>query len=627
MTYDMTRRYDIRNCGATELRNLGDGLKKYASGITCHANHVLRLAAVLLLMIGVQSAWGQDATQDGYVFIRSNSRFLNSPTDNSSYQSTPTGTTTFSPQTCFWTGSSGSTFSNDLGYYLYDTGGNNYEFRVDKNNSSNCTISGDKIQVGDHWLGEWGPNNNNRQQYWDLRSSQNNGYSCVNPATKRTYNLISTNPTINGPSEITDLGTANHTYSRGSDATYRAAYYNYYFQNTNHYFASDNSTSLNVEPSNHSFTYSWSLTGIGNDYAEINTETGVVDYKSSTSSNVVATVTLTATSTTDNTIVLTATKSVTFKPLPDPTTLTITSANPMTMYVGNTGNIAYSLTPSPCYNNVTFSSGSAAIATVNSSGVVTGVATGTTTITVTAHKIDNSTTSDLTKTVNVIVRDKVATPVITFTPDPSDNTKATVTITCTTPGTTIYYTIDDSDDPTSGDQNYTTTFIVSEHQVVKAIAIKTTDGTYWDDSDVATGTYVSCTTDAPVISYTQSSGSATVTITAETGATIYYTTNGTNPTTSSSSGTTTVTINGVSSGTTVKAFAKKGICQASAIVSQEIITSGVSGGTVTLFDYEDHNWSYYHKSPYHQFYLCYNFPHIYHRCYKKIFHYHQIYRF
>jgi len=193
----------------------------------------------------------------------------------------------------------------------------------------------------------------------------------------------------------------------------------------------------------------------------------------------------------------------------------------------------------------------------------------------------------------VTVRDKVATPVITFTPDANDNTKATATITCDTPGTTIYYTIDDSDDPTSGDQNYSTTFTVNENQVVKAIAVKTTDGTYWDDSDVATGTYVSCNTTAPSISYTQSSGTATVTITAEDGATIYYTTDGSNPTTSSSSGTTTVTINSVSSGTTVKAFAKNGTCQASSTVSKEIITSGTSGGTVTLYDYEDHNWTYY----------------------------------
>jgi hypothetical protein len=31
---------------------------EYAKGVTCHLNHVLRLAAVLLLMIGVQNAWG-----------------------------------------------------------------------------------------------------------------------------------------------------------------------------------------------------------------------------------------------------------------------------------------------------------------------------------------------------------------------------------------------------------------------------------------------------------------------------------------------------------------------------------------------------------------------------------------
>ena len=218
---------------------------------------------------------------------------------------------------------------------------------------------------------------------------------------------------------------------------------------------------------------------------------------------------------------------------------------------------------------------------------MTGVAAGQTTITVTAKKIDGTTSSALTKTVTVTVKDKVGTPAIA-----DGGATATAEITCSTPGTTIYYTVN-GNDPTSSSTPYNGTFTVNDGDIVKAIAIKTTDATYWDNSDVSNKTYTACTTSAPVISYAQSGSNATVTITAETDATIYYTTNGNDPTTSSSNGTTTVTINNVSSGTTIKAFAKSGNCSASTIVSQEIITSGVSGGTVTLYDYEDHNWTYY----------------------------------
>ena len=265
----------------------------------------------------------------------------------------------------------------------------------------------------------------------------------------------------------------------------------------------------------------------------------------------------------------------------------------MTIYAGNTGNITYSLTPNPCYDNVTYTSNNTGIATVSSSGVVTGVAAGQTTITVSAKKIDGTTSSALTTTVTVNVREKVATPVISFTPTAADNgATATAEITCSTPGTSIYYTINGGD-PTTSSTPYNGTFSVNDGDIIKAIAIKTTDATFWDNSDVSTTTYTACETSAPTITYVASGSTVTVTIKAEDGATIYYTTNGSDPTASSASGTTIVTLNNLASGTTIKAYAKSGNCQASAIVSKEIITSGTSGGVVTLYDYEDHNWSYY----------------------------------
>ena len=111
-----------------------------------------------------------------------------------------------------------------------------------------------------------------------MRSKSNQAISGLYSATKNTYNAISTDPTISGPSEITALGTTAGTFTRSSDAAYRVAYFNYRFQNADHLFAADNSTTLAAVPTNHSFSYAWSLSGIGSEYAEINTSTGVVNY-------------------------------------------------------------------------------------------------------------------------------------------------------------------------------------------------------------------------------------------------------------------------------------------------------------------------------------------------------------
>ena len=112
----------------------------------------------------------------------------------------------------------------------------------------------------------------------------------------------------------------------------------------------------------------------------------------------------------------------------------------MTIYKGQTGNISYTLTPNPCYNKVTFSSANTSIATVGTNGTVTGVAVGQTTITL-QPKLINGDNASFNTTVTVTVKDKVATPVITFIPI-DDGDEATATITCSTPNAAIYYTTD-----------------------------------------------------------------------------------------------------------------------------------------------------------------------------------------
>ena len=269
---------------------------------------------------------------------------------------------------------------------------------------------------------------------------------------------------------------------------------------------------------------------------------------------------------------------------PYPTGIT---ASPSSIVIG-TGDtsspITVSVSPAGAYENFEFESSNPAIATVNGTGMVTGVAAGTTTITISSLKDDGTTV--VSTTVTVTVQAKAATPVISFVPI-GDGSTATATITCATTGTIIHYKVNDG-----AEQTYSSAFTVNADDQVEAWATMA-DVTLWLDSDHVTATYAICVTDEPTISYTQWDGTATVTIKAETGATIYYTTNGSTPIISSSSGTTPVTISGLANGTVVKAFAKSSSCRASAIVSKTLIVTGTSNNVVTINDLEDHTWSYY----------------------------------
>ena len=151
---------------------------------------------------------------------------------------------------------------------------------------------------------------------------------------------------------------------------------------------------------------------------------------------------------------------------------------------------------------------------------------------------------------------KCATPVISF-----DNTTSLVTITCGTEGSTIHYTLDNTE-PTTTSTAYSGPFPVTSPTTVKAIATYATV----DPSDVAELEISQVAT--PTI---QDNGSNAISITSATeGATIYYTTDGSEPTTSSNPYSTPLQEN--VSGVTIKAIA----------VKDNMITSAVGSGSVTL---------------------------------------------
>ena len=149
-----------------------------------------------------------------------------------------------------------------------------------------------------------------------------------------------------------------------------------------------------------------------------------------------------------------------------------------------------------------------------------------------------------------------ATPIISF-----DHITSKISITCTTPNSTIYYTTGGSI-PTVSSTPYNAPFSVNSPTTVKAIATHT----IYPTSDVAELAISQVAT--PTI---QNNGSNAISITTTTpGATIYYTTDGTTPTTASTVYSSPLTDN--VSNVTIKAIA----------VKENMITSAVGSGTVKL---------------------------------------------
>ncbi|MBR3828976.1 MAG: chitobiase/beta-hexosaminidase C-terminal domain-containing protein, partial [Bacteroidales bacterium] len=156
--------------------------------------------------------------------------------------------------------------------------------------------------------------------------------------------------------------------------------------------------------------------------------------------------------------------------------------------------------------------------------------------------------------------------------------------------TTIRYTLDGSDPTTSTGTVYNgSSFdlpLTASPVIIKAITVRN------GNASSVTEQSVQLTLPAPVITADASAGTATISC-ANAGATIYYTTDGTTP--SATNGTAyTSSLPGLPLMTTIKAIAVRDGWNDSPVTSTTLtLPSGVSGSTVTLFDYEPHSWSYY----------------------------------
>lgn len=165
----------------------------------------------------------------------------------------------------------------------------------------------------------------------------------------------------------------------------------------------------------------------------------------------------------------------------------------------------------------------------------------------------------------------------------------TVTIKTDAPGeTSIRYTIDGTNPTATTGTLYSGTFNLdgtTSPVTIKAVTVRN------GNVSAITTQVVTLTLPAPLITFDAEAGTATISSSIA-GATIYYTTDGSDPTITSSQYTGTLT--GLVTMTTIKAIAVKDGWNNSPVASVLLtISSGVDGKVVTLFDYEDHNWSYY----------------------------------
>ena len=257
------------------------------------------------------------------------------------------------------------------------------------------------------------------------------------------------------------------------------------------------------------------------------------------------------------------------------------SGNTAITPVAATLSYSWSITPN---DNVSVS-GTTATGTVSVNSLPENDVTLTLTVTVTATDgtpaAPANTTLTNTKTIT-IQGTKPTAPVISVS-------GTTATLSTTAVGSTsIRYTLDGTDPTASTGTVYSGPIDLSANGTspvtIKAITVRSGNA-----SDVSTET-VTLTLAAPVITVDGAAGTAT--ITAAAGTTIYYTTDGSTPTTSSTQYT--GALSGLSLMTTIKAIAVKSGWNNSPVASAQLtIPSGVSGGVVTLFDLEDHSWSYY----------------------------------
>ena len=416
--------------------------------------------------------------------------------------------TTFDPATCIWhcasntAGTTAGTLTNSNTYgYLYQTvEGTRYFLSAGNTSLTLSTTASSDNNSYTRWRTNgtvvYNRYNNNYSYYIDLANgvtrSQSNATSRARPYEVTTNEVAEavtgslSTPTITPSSTQTVEynGSVSYTASATGPTRIVPAHTTYTFNNTIttiYYYINQAYTSTNdFATNNPAVTYTWSLSGDGASALELMSTSGantIVKYTGS-ASGTTATLTVTA-----KVLTTTRTASVTINVTPvEPTAISATDA---TVYVGNSGEVVYTLTPNYAYNRVAAVSGDAGVFTVSSPATggavaVTPVAPGQATLTLTALNSNGSNGPSTSATVTV--RDICAAPQFSFS---QSGSSVLATLTCATLGATIRYTTDGTDPtPTTGNV-YSVPFASANGQTIKAIAVL---GDYYDASAVATKT-------------------------------------------------------------------------------------------------------------------------------------------
>lgn len=435
----------------------------------------------ILLLVGLAVAAVLHAeAQTQYVFMNGNRYYY-------ANGNTWSNTTTFSPNV-IWS-ITGNVPYNNSRYLIISRGGNTwnrtYTPSLNANTSTTYTFeisNGEYVNYGGRYLAT-------TLAQMSTSTGEGNRITAYQVTTANVAQTVIggtvTTPVIT-PSAAQTIeygGSLSFTASATGTQTVAPAHTTYTFNGTTYYYynnqihtdAADFAQNSSATP-----TYTWTLSGDGANGLELMSTSGentIVKYTGS-ASGTTATLTVTAKAGTE-----TRTASVTINVTPvEPTAISATDA---TVYVGNSGEVVYTLTPNYAYNRVNVASGNTGIFTVTSPATggavdITPVAPGEATLTLTALNSNGSNGPSTTATVTV--RDICAAPQFSFE---QSGSSVLATLTCSTPGATIRYTTDGTDPtPTTGTV-YSGPFTSANGQTIKAIAVK--DG-YWDPSAVATKT-------------------------------------------------------------------------------------------------------------------------------------------
>ena len=278
------------------------------SGLRAFPRHIAVLTLLLLGTVGAKAA--------DYVLA-----YVNGSTTYYLARNGTTGVqriTTFDPTTCVWScasntdGTTAGTLNNNNTYgYLYQTvNGTRYFLHA----SAAALGLGTNAAASNYY--RWRTNgtyvynryNNTNNYYINLASGVARNTTATTASNARPYQVTTsavsgnlTGVTISG----NDILTATGNFSYSLSGSYTNATTNYRFNNTDHYYPTQSTTT--IEPIG-----TWTVSGTGASYVTINSTTGTITVNSLPTDGD-KTITLSCTPSYDGTTGTTATKNITLK--------------------------------------------------------------------------------------------------------------------------------------------------------------------------------------------------------------------------------------------------------------------------------------------------------------------------